>query len=164
MLENKIVLALLLSLLSLPAVHTVDAGSSGDTKGTDVIYLCGAPPTGGVWAQFAVGRETFNAYITDPTAIDDAIRLWQKPATATKRIPIGRLSCEPALWNCSWGWHQSPSSVSFANGAIEVCDGTPSYVEENCPSFGMGYYCPWEAVLVQLLDCRKDPGCPVVPR
>jgi hypothetical protein len=141
--KNKILFALLLSLFSL-SVQAGDIGSTGSSdaaKGTDTIYLCGAPPTGGVWAQFAVGSETFNAYITNPAAIDDAIRLWYKPATATKRIPIGRLNCEPALWNCSWGWHQSPSSVTLTDAAVEVCDGTPSYVE-----------------------CRKDPGCPAFRR
>jgi hypothetical protein len=44
----------------------------------------------------------------------------------------------------------------MAEFAIEVCDGRPSYVEENVDEFvgTVGRYCPWQARLVELRDYR----------
>jgi hypothetical protein len=123
---------------------------------------CGTLPSGGVLATFKVGAETFRAFITTPAAIADAYTLWRNPRAA-KRIPIGRLTCSSVSWNCPWHWHQTPSSVAFAEATVELCDGTPSDVEAHCSSFGAGYYCPWSAIMAELRDCRYL-GCPLVPR
>jgi hypothetical protein len=125
--------------------------------------ICGSVlPTNGVLATFKVGNESFRSFITQPTSINDAIALWRNPA-ARKRIPVGRLVCSPATWNCPWSFHQLPSSVTFAEMAIEVCDGTPSYVNQHCSTFGGGAFCPWSAVMAELRDCRVL-NCPIVPR
>jgi hypothetical protein len=129
------------------------AGSSG--------LPCGvAPPDSGVLARFEVAGEFFNAWITDVTGISGAIDLWQGRSTAS--IPNGALVCEPADYNCGYGWHLDPAQLQFADFTIEVCDGTPSYVDGNCATFGSNY-CPWSAVLVGLWDC-STPGCPPVPK
>jgi hypothetical protein len=118
-------------------------------------------PTSGVYATFRVARsEIFHAWITDSEGIDQAVALWQGVSRA--RIPAGLLICESVEWNCPWSWHLDPDSIRFAEFAIEICDGTPSYVEANCGSFGP-YYCPWSAELIELRDCREDPKCPPVP-
>lgn len=119
-------------------------------------------PSSGVYATFSAGNEVFHTSITNTAAINDAIALWR--GQSTKRIPVGRLSCTAAGWNAPWHWHQVPSSVTFANYAVEVCDGLPSHVERGCLGFGMGYYCPWNAQMLQLRDCRRDRRCPLVPR
>jgi hypothetical protein len=122
---------------------------------------CDALPGEGVYATFLVaGSETYHASITNPDGIDQAIALWQGTSTAT--IPVGQLVCAPAPWSCPWSFHQDPASIQFAEVAVEVCDGTPSYVEEHCAQFG-DQYCPWAAELVDLRDCRTDPSCPPVP-
>ena len=44
----------------------------------------------------------------------------------------------------------------MAEFTIEVCDGRPSFVEENVDEFvdNVGRYCPWSAALVQVEDFR----------
>jgi hypothetical protein len=122
---------------------------------------CDALPSEGVYATFRVaGNETYYASITSAGAIDQAIALWRGQSMAN--IPNGTLVCEPVLWSCPWSFHQDPASIQFAEVTIEVCDGTPSYVDQNCATFG-GQYCPWSVELVDLRDCRSDASCPTVP-
>ena len=119
-------------------------------------------PDGGLYATFKVVDETFHAHILDSVGIEQAMALWQGRSNAT--IPIGKLVCTPVVWNHPWAWYVDPETLEFAEITIEVCDGKPSIVEGNCPSFGGGSYCPWAAKLVELRDCRTDPSCPAVPR
>lgn len=129
------------------------------------VDITGILPSGGVYATFHVGNEVFHASITNPTSINDAIALWR--GKSNKKIPVGKLSCTAAAWNAPWHWQQVPSTVTFSTHAIEVCDGIPSYVEAHCAGFGIGYYCPWNAKMVELRDCRSSTGtniCPLVPK
>lgn len=119
-------------------------------------------PTSGLLATFRVGTETFSQQITAPTAMADAIALWR--GKSNKRIPTGALECACIGWNCSYRFRMKPETVQFASTTIELCDGTPSYVNANCPTFGGGSYCPWAAQLVSLRDCRTNRTCPAVPR
>src|SRR5262245_36267800 len=52
--------------------------------------------TGGLWATFQVGPETFKQKITNPTAIMDAIAVWR--GQSNKTIPVGVLRCSCAGW------------------------------------------------------------------
>jgi hypothetical protein len=53
-----------------------------------------------------------------------------------------------------------PQDIAMAQFAIEVCDATPSYVEENVDEFveRVGRYCPWAARLVELQDFTGGVG------
>lgn len=137
------------------------------TKGPDAAeqeaQFCGcAPPTGGLWASFRVGSETFKQKITNAVAIADAIAVWR--GQSNKTIPVGSLRCSCAAWNCGWRFTMDPATLVMASSAIEICDGLPSYVNETCPHFGGGAYCPWSAIMVDLRDCRTNPACPAVSR
>ena len=110
-------------------------------------------PADSVYAEFQVGTETFDAWITDAAGIGGALSLWDGDSQAT--IPIGLLVWQPVPWNAPWSWYLDPSSVTFAARTAESCDGTPSYVEESGPSFGK-QFCPWTAVLVNLQDVNGD--------
>jgi hypothetical protein len=125
-------------------------------------FACGALPTGGVYATFKIGGETFRASITSPTGVNDAIALWR--GRSNKTIPVGKLNCAQIGWNCPWHWHMAPASVTFAQSTVEVCQGLPSHVEANCPGFAMGTYCAAGAVMTELRDCRSSFSCPRVPR
>lgn len=146
---GKFFASVLITLIALPVSAAGDASTS-------------PLPTTGLYATFNVGTEVFHASITNPASMSDAILLWR--GMSTKKIPSGRLSCTAANWNAPWHWHLIPSTVVFSHYAIEVCDGAPSDVERGCPAFGMGSYCPWNASMVQLRDCRFDRRCPLVPR
>jgi hypothetical protein len=72
------------------------------------------------------------------------------------------LICTAAAYNCPWHWQMDPATIAFADTTIEVCDGTPSFVEATCPAFGAGRYCPWAARMTELRDCRIDATCPAI--
>ena len=50
-------------------------------------------------------------------------------------------------FNAPWSWHLDPAETRFVEAAIEVCDGTPSYVEAHLAEFPT--YCPWGARIVR---------------
>jgi hypothetical protein len=50
--------------------------------------------------------------------------------------------------NTGWSWHLV--DITFAEAAIEVCDGLPSHVEREGPSFANGQYCPWSARVIDI--------------
>jgi len=60
---------------------------------------------------------------------------------------------EKADYNPNWNYHLSPDSIEFFGYAIEVCDATMEYVEENLNDAGGAFlpnnhWCPWSSVFV----------------
>ena len=53
-------------------------------------------------------------------------------------------------FNTGYSWHLDPATVEFVDLTIEVCDGMPSFVEENVDYFvdTVKQYCPWGAKVV----------------
>lgn len=113
------------------------------------------PPTTRLYATFAVESETFHALITNPRGIEQAKALWA--GTSKANIPVGGLVCTAQPWNQPWHWHFDPEEISFAESAIEICDGRPSDIDISCPGQG---FCPWGARMTALRDCSADPNCP----
>lgn len=141
--------------------NDADVGSDTASPPSDA-GACGMLPASGVYATFRVVNDVFRASITNPTGIDQALALWAGKSQA--KIPVGILECGNGALNCGWTWSMTPSSITFAELTIEVCDATPSYVQGNCSSFPDGRYCPWSAELTELRDCRTQATCPIVPR
>jgi hypothetical protein len=109
---------------------------------------------GGVLATFEVEGERFRVWTTNPQTIHDLHELLH--GTSAANIPNGRILRGPgrARHNAPYHWHLDPQDMAMAEVAIEVCDGLPSYVEENVDEFvgRVGRYCPWAAELVELRD------------
>jgi hypothetical protein len=157
---------------SLGADRNVDSGTEAGTDTSDARADTSAPPSdgsactqlpsAGVYATFRVVNDVFYASITNPPGIDQAIALWRGQSQA--KIPTGQLECGNGTYNCGYTWRMNPAGITFAEITIEVCDATPSYVQNNCTSFPNGQYCPWSAELTALRDCRTDASCPAVPR
>jgi hypothetical protein len=62
------------------------------------------------------------------------------------RIVGGSLAAGDGGFNAPWSWHLDPGSVVFSEGAVEVCDGCPSFVEGDLDYWlRVGSYCPWSA-------------------
>jgi hypothetical protein len=55
-------------------------------------------------------------------------------------------------FNQPYSWHLEPASVRMADVSIEVCDGRPSYVQENLDEWldTVGNYCPWASRVVAI--------------
>ena len=121
----------------------------------------GLPQNGGLYATFDATGEQFHASITNANGIAEARALWT--GSSSPRFPASPLICDAVDWNSPWSWHMDPENLRFAEIAAEICDGTPSYVEANCKTFGGGRYCPWSAQMVELRDCDAGPECPSVP-
>lgn len=90
-----------------------------------------------------VGSETFVARITDTATIAHF-----REAMAGQRpgFPLGPLLSGNGGFNSPWTWHLDPDETRLVEAAIEVCDGTPSYVEAHQSDFLT--YCPWAARIV----------------
>jgi hypothetical protein len=119
-----------------------------------------ATPADGVIAIFDVHGEQFRVWTTNADTIDDLYALQAGESDAN--IPNGPIAhgnspedAEPV--NAPWSWHYDPEQVEMAEATIEVCDGTPSFVEANVNYFveDVGQYCPWNAELVEIIDYRN---------
>jgi hypothetical protein len=115
---------------------------------------------GGALATFEVEGERFRVWTTNPQTIHDLHELHQ--GTSTANIPNGRILRGPgrARHNAPYHWHLDPQDIAMADAKIELCDGLPSYVEENVEEFveRVRRYCPWAAKLVELQDFTGTVG------
>ena len=115
---------------------------------------------GGALATFEVGDERFRTWTTNPQTIQDLHKLQQ--GTSTASIPNGRIlyGSGRAKHNAPYHWHLDPQDISMVEVAIELCDASLTYVEENVDEFvgTVGRYCPWQARLVELRDYTGRAG------
>lgn len=66
----------------------------------------------------------------------------------------GTLSLSPAWYNPAWSYHLIPESIYFFEAAIEVCDASMEYIEQNLDAVGSSFlpnfgWCPWQSRLLQ---------------
>jgi len=107
---------------------------------------------GSVIAEFETpDGETYRVLLTGDAA-ETARRAFA--AGENPGIPNGRIRPGDGGINAGHDWHIE--DVEFADMAIEVCDGTVSYIddlgfEEYTAQHG-DRYCPWDADLVDLAD------------
>lgn len=111
---------------------------------------------GGVLLSFDVVGQPFAVWTTNPRTIEQAIALFQSGGRG--QFPVGRIrrSAGQGAHNAPYSWHLDPVETELAEAAIELCDGTPQFVEANLDYFvnQVLSYCPWSAVLVRLDDHR----------
>lgn len=108
----------------------------------------------GVLATFDVNGEFFSVFITNTDTIDQLIALWRGESAAT--IPSGRVVKGGVPYNSPWSWHIDSEDITMAEATIELCDGTPSYLEWHLDEWieTVGYFCPWAAKLILVVDYR----------
>jgi hypothetical protein len=117
----------------------------------------------GLLATFDVDGERFRVWVTNLETIQQILDLQAGNSQAS--IPNGRILRGPGLGghNLPWNWHLDPERIEMAEMTIELCDGLPSYVNENVEEFVVvvGRYCPWSAQLVEVRDLREAAqDCP----
>jgi len=64
-----------------------------------------------------------------------------------KRQVAGTIVRQPAPYNPGWSFHLEPTTVSFFEVAMELCDANMSQLEEGLELPG-GYWCPWSSRLI----------------
>ncbi len=103
-----------------------------------------ARPTPKAIVTFQVADEIFRVQLVGDDLVSAARRA---QAGSGGRIPNGRIVNGTDV-NRGWSWHLV--DVSFAEVAIELCDGRPSDVEKGGVNFGGGRFCPWTARVIAI--------------
>jgi hypothetical protein len=71
---------------------------------------------------------------------------------ASGRVGVisGQLAAGDGGFNAPWSWHLVPSSVTAPDLAIELCDGRPSFVQNDLTYWmqSVKQFCPWGARVV----------------
>jgi len=145
------------------AENTCGDGSFGNGSGTpdprdplDATLppdcLCSAQ-SGGALVRFGIVGESLTVWVTNDAFIDRAKQLL---ATGTRQIPVFNTLLDGGACDPQWTWHVDPQNVTFADAAIELCDGLPSHIEANKTYWlgTVGSYCPWAAVVAAVDDRR----------
>jgi hypothetical protein len=97
-------------------------------------------------ATFQVVDETYKIELTTPELQQHARDLLNGEDVSA--IPNGKVVRDGGGVNEPWSWHIDPSTLEFADQTTEVCDGLPSYVEDEIVT--SDYYCPWSAKIVSI--------------
>jgi hypothetical protein len=104
--------------------------------------------------------ETFIFMLSDPDKIQEArdILRGQRPS----RHIMGTIVKVPADYNPPWSYHLDPSSITFFDFAIEVCDAAIQEVEQHlneaCGSFLPDCrWCPWGSRLIAEVAVPATP-------
>lgn len=95
----------------------------------------------------APAGEEFRVLIRDPARIAEAEDL---VGAGQRKIVSGRLAPGDGGFNDPWSWHLEPATVELVDIAIELCDGCPSFIEDD-PDYWLntvGRYCPWSTEIV----------------
>lgn len=123
-----------------------------DTGDTDVAATC-ADLTGGALITVQVVDDSFSFWSTNGAFIDQAKVLLE---TSAVQVPVFDTITLGAGCDPQWSWTVDPAGQSWADVTIEVCDGTPSYIEGDPAAWlaSPGQWCPWAAVVTAVDDRR----------
>ena len=99
--------------------------------------------------------KTFIVKIRDPAMIKLARDILAGKEQYRTHIR-GNIVKKPKHYNPDWSYHLRPNSIDFFEFAVEVCDSTMQYVEDNLKDVGGallpgGHWCPWQSRLVRAL-------------
>src|SRR5688500_5143866 len=98
--------------------------------------------------------ETVVFKLTDPLKIQEARNIL---ATGKRRIVAGTIIKQPVYYNSPWTFHLDPKSIAFPESAIELCDATIRYIEEN-RDVAYPSWCPWSSRLLREITAPQKPG------
>lgn len=111
------------------------------------IPICGqGTPTEAYFVfDYPPGPDTFVFKLTDPQKIQQARNIL---ASGTPKIVAGTIIKQPVYYNSPWSYHLDPKSINFADLAVEVCDASMRYLEENLV-IAYPDWCPWLSRLLR---------------
>lgn len=114
--------------------------------------LC-ADRSGGALVTIDVVGESFTLWSTDDAFIDGALA---DLATDHSMLPLFGQVVAGTDCDAQWSWHVDAADQSWADLAIELCDGTPSYVEGHLTEWidQVGSWCPWSGTATAVDDRR----------
>ena len=100
-----------------------------------------------------VADETFRMQTTDPDVATIADGLLASGETMNVDGP---LLAGNGAFNAPYSWHLDPDHITFSPVTIELCDGTPSMVEDDLDYWlnNVGAYCPWGITVIDKIQTR----------
>jgi len=104
-------------------------------------------PAGIATFTVQVGADQFAVRVVDQAAYD---RLSARLQSGKEGVILGRVAIGNGGFNGRWSWHLVPSTIEVPDVSIELCDGTPSYVEAHRDEWirDVRNYCPWGAKVI----------------
>lgn len=98
-----------------------------------------------------VSGETFVVEVASAAQID---ALEARLASGERGVLAGEIEAGDGGYNGDWSWHMTPETVHAPDVAVEVCDGRPSFVEDDLPYWldTVGSFCPWGAKVVARVE------------
>lgn len=114
------------------------------------------------------GGQHWVALITNPEQVQIARDIIA--GRTGPRIPAGRIvkgwggfnrdPSDPGLRR--WSWHLDPSSLALVEFTIELCDGQPSFVEDELDYWvnQVGTYCPWSHTILREIEIPTPSPVP----
>ena len=98
-------------------------------------------------------EKTFIFKLTDPARIQEARDILNGKQKNQPHV-TGLIVRRPVSYNPPWHYYLKPSSISFSDASIEVCDASIGYVEEHLHEVGGSFlpgnrWCPWGSRLVK---------------
>jgi hypothetical protein len=103
--------------------------------------------------------ETFIFKLTDPLKIQEARNIL---ASGNRRIVSGTIIKQSVYYNSPWTFHLDPRSIAFPESAIELCDASIRYIEEN-RDVAYSNWCPWTSRLLKEIPAPQKPGTGNLP-
>ena len=99
------------------------------------------------------GSEDFVAATDDETVIAALDAQLSLPIDERTMFINGDIAAGDAGYNLPWSWHFVESEWELTEFAIEVCDGLPSFVEDDLDYWlnTVGSFCPWGAYVKEAL-------------
>lgn len=117
-------------------------GQNGQPQEAFFVFACSPNP------------ETFIFKLTDPQRIQEAREIL---ANGSPKFVSGTIIKQPAYYNSPWSYHLDPKSISFADFAVEVCDASIRYIEDNRDA-AYPAWCPWQSRLIKEIPPPAKPG------
>lgn len=94
-----------------------------------------------------VGSDQFAVRVVDQTTFT---KLNARMQSGNEGVILGRVVAGSGGFNGPWSWHLDPSTIEVPDASIELCDGTPSYLEAHRDEWirDVKNYCPWGAKVI----------------
>jgi hypothetical protein len=110
-------------------------------------------PTPEAPAAYAVEVEG-EEFVVRVASDEQVAQMEERLASGEPGVINGLLESGDGGFNDPWSWHMVPESVETPDVAVEVCDGTPSFVEQDLDYWlnTVERYCPWGAVVTERLQ------------
>ena len=98
--------------------------------------------------------DTFIFKLTDPAKIQEARNII---SGRLNKLVTGAIIKRPVYYNSPWHFYLDPKTISFADGAVEVCDASIRYLENNLNG-AYPYWCPWGTRQIREIAPPAKPG------